>query len=56
MSLVSWVISLMASGRILAKDYSIESLEADAELKKEVKTNTVQIIDDVLANTEAGPS
>ena len=34
------------------KDCSIESLEDGVELKREAKTNTVQIVNDVLANTE----
>ena len=34
------------------KDSSIGSLEGDVELKREARPNTVQIVNDVLANTE----
>lgn len=34
------------------KDSSIGSLEDDVELKREARTDTVQIVDVVLANTE----
>ena len=36
----------------LNKVCEIGSLEHDVELKREARTNTVQIVDNVLANTE----
>ena len=35
-----------------SKDCSIELLKDDVELKREVKSNAIQIVDDALANTE----